>query len=194
MPLRLNIRGVKETQEKLRRFLDELGDMTDLWTEYGEIMSRFELRWFDTDGDGLWPPLAYSTLKAKRSQTKPAPLPDPDKTLYRWGDLQESLTDPLQAMEIGQGRTAAVQGAGAGMFTINAMSWGTDVTDRQREGREYAHYHQNVDPVTGEPADYPPRPPERTVIPKPLPLDVLAEMEAADREFVEKAKGKAGLE
>lgn len=179
MPLRLEIAGVAQTRAQLEALAVELEDMEGLWDKYAQIMSANEAEWFASEGDGLWPPLADSTLRYKESHGYP-----PD-TLIRTEALVESLIDPVQAMDVSQGRSTL------GTFTSKQMTWGTDVTDRR--GREYAHYHQNTDPVTGEPAGYPPRPPERQVIPWPLPAAWRAQMEAANEEWLAEAIERSGL-
>lgn len=169
MAFRLTLVNVREVREALRRFLDEIADLQPLWDTYGRIMAAFEQEWFDTAGRGLWPPLAESTLRWKEARGYP---PDP---LIRTGALEESLTDPLQAARVDQGRSTL------GTFTAAGFSWGTDVTDRR--GKEYAHYHQD-----GEGSN-----PLRQVIPWPLPADVFAEFDEANREFAERVIRESGL-
>lgn len=177
--LRLEIKGVSETRDRLAALGAQLEDMQGLWDRYASIMSETEAEWFASEGEGSWPPLAASTARYKLRHGWPP------ETLIRRGVLVESLVDPLQAMEVSQGRSTL------GTFTRKAMTWGTDARDDR--GREYAHYHQNVDPVTGEPAGYPPRPPERQVIPWPLPLQTRAKMQAADEDWVAEAIRRSGL-
>jgi hypothetical protein len=169
MPLRLDLRGVKEIRAALAEVIGRFFDMTDLWLDYAEILSRFEAEWFQTEGRGAWPPLAPETLLWKARHGYP---PDP---LIRTGNLLESLTDPGQAAQVGQGRTSL------GTFSRQAFSWGTDVVDER--GREYAHYHQY-----GEGSN-----PLRQVIPWPLPADVDAELEAANQRFAERVIRESGL-
>lgn len=184
MGLRLEVRGVEQLKEKLRALGANLADMEGLWEKYGGIMADTEADWFESAGDGSWPPLANYTIRYKRRLMERGAAISLDP-LVRTGQLFESLTDPLEAMDVSQGRSTL------GTFTRNAMTWGTDVTDTR--GKEYAHYHQNVDPVTGEPAAYPPRPPMRQVIPWPLPLLTVAKMDRADEEWVQEMIAKSGL-
>lgn len=179
MGLRLEVRGVVETQARLRQLVANLEDMTDLWADYAGIMVATEQDWFASEGDGLWPPLDPRTIAEKLRHGFPA---DP---LIRTGDLLASLTDPAQAMDVGQGRSTI------GTFTRSTFSWGTDVADER--GREYAHYHQHSHDVTGEPLDYGTHPPERQVIPWPLPPEVEAQMDAANERFAERAIEESGL-
>lgn len=174
MALRLELAGVVETRERLRALIDELDDMSPLWGMYAEIMAATEAAWFSSEGEGSWPPLAASTIREKARLGYTA---DP---LIRTGDLLASLTNPAVAMEIGQGRSTL------GTFTRNAMTWGTSVEDER--GREYAHYHQHTDPNTGEPRpDYGVHPPERQVIPWPLPPQTRAQFESANETFIAEA-------
>lgn len=178
--LRLEIVGIGEKRAQLMALGAALtDDWDDLWDEYARIMVQTEETWFQSEGDGLWPPLADSTQAYKESHGYPP------ETMIRRGLLAESLVDPAQAMEIGQGRSTL------GTFTRSSMTWGTSVTDDR--GREFAHYHQHTDPVTGEWADYGDHPPLRQVIPDPLPAYTQAEMLAADEAWLEEAIGKAGL-
>lgn len=176
---RLEIEGVVRKRTELRDLVENLNDMGPLWDAYAEIMSKMEGEWFATEGDGLWPPLARSTLDDKLSAGWPP------NTLIRTGALLESLTDPAQAMDVGQGRSTL------GTFTENSMTWGTDVQDER--GREYAPYHQGVSAVTGEPVSYGGQPPERQVIPWPLPPHTRGEMKVADEMFVDECVRRSGL-
>lgn len=181
MALRLEVRNVTEVRAKLAALVDNLADMEGLWERYGKIMAVTEGEWFASAGDGAWPPLADSTVREKVAGGWPI------EPMIRRGDLLESLMDPARAMEIGQGRSTL------GTFTRNAMTWGTDVEDDR--GREFAHYHQHTDPVTGEPTvAYGNDPPLRQVIPWPLPLQTRAEMDAADEEWVADVIRRSGLD
>lgn len=177
--LRLELVHVAETRAALHELVDQLDDLTDLWASYAAIMVRTEEDQFSSQGGGMWPPLAPSTIREKAAHGFAL---DP---LIRTGALLESLTDAGQAMELGQGRSTL------GTFTRNAMTWGTNVTDDR--GREYAHYHQHTDPVTGEPADYGTDPPLRQVIPWPLPASTKAQMESANEDFIREAIRRSGL-
>lgn len=179
MALRLEITGVAEKRAQLADLVANLEDMEDLWRRYGEIMSRQEGQWFATEGDGAWPPLRLSTQLQKIGEGYPL-FP-----LVRSGALYRSLTDPLQAMDVSQGRSTL------GTFTRKSMTWGTDVRDDR--GREFAHYHQHTDPVTGEPMDYGTHPPERQVIPWPLPIQTQAALQAAAEDWVTDAIRRSGL-
>jgi hypothetical protein len=179
MAFSLEIAGIVETRDRLAVLVDELGDMEGLWARYAEIMSATEAEWFASNGDGLWPPLASDTVRDKLANGYPP------ETLVRTGALLESLTDPAQAMDVSQGRSTL------GTFTENAMTWGTSVTDER--GREYAHYHQHTVEGTMLPYDYGDRPPERQVIPFPLPAEVEAEMLAADEDWLAECIRKADL-
>lgn len=179
MALRLEIRGVAELRGRLQQLVENLEDMEDLWRRYGEIMASTEAEWFATNGDGAWPPLAADTIRDKLRHGWPV------ETLVRRGDLRESLTDPLQAMDVSQGRSTL------GTFTRKSMTWGTDVRDDR--GREFAHYHQHTDPVTGEPMDYGTHPPERQVIPWPLPIQTQAALQAEAEDWVTDAIRRSGL-
>lgn len=184
MPLRLEARGIRDLKSKLRALGVNLSDMEGLWEKYGVIMADTEAAWFDSAGDGSWPPLANYTLRHKRRLMDRGAAISTDP-LIRTGQLFESLTDPAQAMDVSQGHSTI------GTFTRNAMTWGTDVKDAR--GKEYAHYHQNVDPVTGEPASYPPDPPMRQPIPWPLPIETETKFDAADEEWVREMIEKSGL-
>lgn len=173
MALRLEVAGITETRARLRDLIADLDDFEQLWEDYALVMVQTEEEWFASEGGGTWPPLAPSTVRDKIRDGYPA------DTLIRTGDLLESLTDPAVAMEIGQGRSTL------GTFTRNSMTWGT--------GREYAHFHQHSDPVTGEPRDYGSQPPERQVIPWPLPAHTQATLEAANEAFVREAIERSGL-
>lgn len=178
--LRLEVRGVRETRERLEALVSELGDMSDLWDRFAGVMVATEEEWFATGGEGTWPRLAASTERDRFRQGYLLLGP-----LIRTGALLESLTNPEQAMQIGQGRSTL------GTFTRNAMTWGTDVQDER--GREYAHYHQGTDPVTGEPAGYAPHPPERQVIPWPLPVHTQAALLSEEEAWLAEIVRKAGL-
>lgn len=169
MSLRLEIRGVVETRAALRQFTERIADMELLWLDYGDILARFEAEWFASEGRGAWPPLAESTLKWKLAHGYPA---DP---MIRTGNLLESLTNQERAMEVGQGRSTL------GTFTRDSFSWGTDAKDER--GREYAHFHQD-----GEGKN-----PVRQVIAWPLPADVEAELDNANRRFVDEVILSSGL-
>lgn len=179
MAFELEVVGIKEKQAELGALVAQLGDMDGLWARYAEIMAATEAEWFASNGDGLWPPLAEDTLRDKLRDGWP-----PD-TLIRTGALRDSLIDPGQAMDISQGRSTL------GTFTESAMTWGTSVTDER--GREYAHFHQHTAEGSMIPVDYGDRPPERQVIPWPLPPEVEAEMFAADESWLEDCIRRSGL-
>lgn len=179
MALRLEVAGIGAVQRSLRDLRDELDNFESLWADYALVMVQTEEDWFASNGGGTWPPLAPSTVRDKVSHGWPV------DTLIRTGNLLESLTNPGVAMEIGQGRSTI------GTFTRKSMTWGTSVTDER--GREYAHYHQHSDPVTGEPYDYGTEPPERQVIPWPLPAHTQVQLEAANEAFVAAAIERSGL-
>lgn len=179
MAFSLELVGVKEKQAELGVFVEALGDMEGLWRRYAEIMSATEAEWFASNGDGMWPPLAEDTLRDKLASGYPP------ETLVRTGALMESLIDPAQAMDISQGRSTL------GTFTESAMTWGTSVADER--GREYAHFHQHTLEGTMIPFDYGDRPPERQVIPWPLPASVEAEMLAADEDWLGDCIRRSGL-
>lgn len=176
---RVEVEGVARKRAQLADFIENIGDMGPLWEAYGEIMAKTEKDWFASEGDGLWPPLARSTVRDKEQHGWPP------ETLVRTGALLESLTNPAQAMGVGQGRSTL------GTFTRNSMTWGTDVTDDR--GREYAHYHQGVSAVTGEPVSYGGQPPQRQPIPWPLPPHTRGEMAVADEIFVDECVRRSGL-
>lgn len=179
MALRLEVTGVTALKDRLRELGLSLDDMGRLWGDIAAVMVSTEEEWFASTGQGSWPPLARTTVREKLRMGAP---PDP---LIRTGALFESLTDPAQAMQIGQGRSTL------GTFTGNAMTWGTSVTDER--GREYAHYHQHSHDVTGEPLDYGLRPPERQVIPWPLPITTKEGIQQAANDFVDDAIRRSGL-
>lgn len=178
MPLRLEIAGVAETRAKLAELVDRLDDLSGLWDAYAGVMIQTEEEWFASNGGGTWPPLADVTVREKIRMGVPL------DTLIRTGDLLESLTTPL-AMSVDQGRSTL------GTFTRKAMTWGTDVRDDR--GRAYAPYHQHQDPVTGEPFDFGRHPPERQVIPWPLPAHTQAQLASENERFVEEAIRESGL-
>lgn len=194
MSLRLEIRGVKEVRAKLGKLRVDLDDWEALWERLSAVMVEVETIQFETEGAEFgprWDPLAPSTIKDKIRYGFPL---DP---LIRTDALFESLTDPLQAMDVSQGRSTI------GTFTANQMTWGTDVTEPD-EGkgtspdREYAHYHQGVDPVTGELTSYGGRPPERQVIPwdegTGLPITVQQKFTEAEDDWVEEMLRESGLD
>lgn len=179
MAFRLEVQGVASLRARLRELVDNLDDFTELWESYAGVMVQTEAEWFAENGGGTWPPLAASTIAEKTR------LGVPLDTLIRRGDLLESLLDPARAMTVEQGRSTL------GTFTRKAMTWGTDVRDDR--DREFAHYHQHQDPVTGEPHDYGTNPPLRQVIPWPLPAHTRAEFEEENDRFVAEAIRKSGL-
>lgn len=178
MPLRLEVYDAN-VSAKLLRFAEELGDMESLWERLAGLMVENEEEWFRTHGMGEWPDLAWSTKRQKLRKGYP------EDALIRTGQLFESLTDPLQAMDVGQGRTTM------GTYTRNQMTWGTDVLNERDE--EYAHYHQGTDPVTGEPVWYGNDPPQRQVIPWPIPIHWQQEFGAAEEQFVEECIRRSEL-
>lgn len=180
MALRLEVVGAKELEASLDVLLRELDDMEGLWERVGAVMAEKERAWFESEGDGAWPPLADVTIREKAAHGWPL------ETLVRRGDLLESLIDPAQAMDVGQGRSTI------GTFTGKSMTWGTDVRDDR--GREYAHYHQHSDPVTGEPHDYGHHPPERQVIPWPLPITWQEQIRAAAEDWLDEALRRSHLD
>jgi phage gpG-like protein len=94
-------------------FRRSLENLEPLWARVAPLMAEIEERWFDTGGDGSWPPLAESTLAQKARRGFPA---DP---LVATGDLKDSLVDPARAGNVGPGY----------------LAWETDVA--------YAGYHQD---------------------------------------------------
>lgn len=184
MGFEVEVAGVVETRERLRKLVVELGDMEDLWARYAEIMSAGEAEWFASNGDGSWPPLAHDTVRDKELGGWPP------ETLVRTGNLLESLTDPLQAMNVESGPASARSTLGT--FGANMMTWGTSVTDDR--GREYAHYHQHTQEGTMLEHDYGGRPPQREVIPQPLPAAWQSQMRDADDAWVRECLEQSGLE
>jgi hypothetical protein len=180
MGFEVEVAGVVETRERLRKLVDELGDMEDLWAKYAEVMSAGEAEWFASNGEGAWPPLAHDTVREKERGGWPP------ETLVRTGALVESLTDPGQAMSVSQGRSTL------GTFTSSEMVWGTSVADDR--GREYAHYHQHTEEGSMIDHDYGGRPPLRQVIPQPLPAAWQSAMLDADDAWVRECLEKSGLE
>jgi len=183
MGFEVEVAGVVDTRERLQALVAGLGDMEDLWARYAEVMVSTETEWFASNGDGTWPPLASDTVRDKELGGWPP------ETLVRTGAMLEWLTDPLLAMDVSQGRSTL------GTFTESAMTWGTSVADeRGRErGREYAHFHQHTVEGTMMPFDYGGRPPERQVIPWPLPLSTQSQMRDADEAWVEEMLVKSEL-
>ena len=182
MALRLEMKGVVRTRERLQRLAGKIEDMSDLWPRMGDVLADLEEGWFMSEGYGTWDQLAESTAKYKAAHGFP------DLILQRTEQLRESLTDPLEAMQVGQGRSTL------GTFTRNSMTWGTDVRDPRPEssGQEYAHFHQGTDGVTGEPTIHYNHwsgelLPVRQPIPWPLPINWQVEMDHAAEEWLDEA-------
>jgi phage gpG-like protein len=98
--------------QQVGRFRAGLEDFGPLWERFDKVMEQVEGDRFDTEGHGLWPALADSTLAGKLRLGYPAQI------LLRTGDLRESLVDPARASHKERFE----------------MWWGTDVS--------YAQYHQ----------------------------------------------------
>lgn len=62
------------------------GDPRPAFARIIEDLRRGEVEWFDTHGDGTWPPLAESTRALRAKQGRPA------TPLVLSGDLRRSLT------------------------------------------------------------------------------------------------------
>jgi len=136
---------LKFVERQQGRFREVLEDLTGLWARFIPIVEAMELSWFESEGQGAWPPLAESTLRQKAAKGfSLAPLRTDDRaeSLYR------TLVDPQQAAQIGP----------------RSLTWGTSVP--------YAGYHQDGGEIAG-------RPPQRQVIPDPLPLENRRQLEAA---------------
>lgn len=186
MGFELELVGIVQKQQELRAFIAEIDDFGPLWERYAEIMVETETLWFQTLGGGTWDELAESTVEDK------ARYAWPEEPMIRQGGLFESLTNPAEAMSIAQGRTTT------GQFTRKAMTWGTSTMEVGEghglsPGREFAHYHQHTLPGSMIPFDYGDRPPERQVIPDPLPESTIAEMDAADEQFMADVIRRSGL-
>jgi hypothetical protein len=111
-----------QAQQGLFRHL--LEDLTSLWARFVPLIADMERRWFDSQGEGGWPPLAEATLERKRAEGFSAlPL----RTDDRQGSLYDTLVDPGLAAEPFGDR----------------LVWSTGVP--------YAHWHQDGGSVAGRP-------------------------------------------
>lgn len=169
MGFRLEVPGLVETRDRLTVLCEQLDDMAPLWERYAEIMAATEAEWFSSNGDGLWPPLAEDTVKDKLAHGYPP------ETLVRTGLMRDILLDPAQAADI----------------SGHEMTYGVTAVDER--GRPYAHYHQHAHDVSGPELPYGDRPPERQVIPWPLPVEVEGELLAAGEDWVSGCILRSGL-
>ncbi len=65
-------------------------DLEPELTEAMGVVYEATREWYDSDGEGEWPPLAASTVADKVSQG----YADPERPLYADGNLYESATSP----------------------------------------------------------------------------------------------------
>lgn len=182
--VRINVTDVRLAKEQMRELGENVvGDMDDLWDRIANVMVDVSTYWFETEGKGKWEPLAPSTIAWKQANNKPLDI------LIRDFNLLDSLTTP-EAARIGGYRSTL------GTFEPHTFSWGTEVRDEH--GRQYAHFHQQVDPRTGLPftvttskGDFLP---QRQVIEWPLGEDTERLIENAMNEWLEDQVREAGIE
>jgi hypothetical protein len=105
-------------------FRRQLEDLTGLWRRFIPLIVGMEEAWFASHGEGVWPPLAQSTLDRKRARGYSE---EPLRTDDRQGSLYNTLIDPQLAADINPG------------FLV----WSTGVP--------YAHFHQDGGTVPGRP-------------------------------------------
>jgi hypothetical protein len=106
------------------RFRRALEDLSGLWRRFLPILSAMETDWFESHGEGAWPPLAESTLRSKAAKGYSL---EPLITDERDDSLHQTLIDPNRAARIEPGM----------------LIWETEVP--------YAHFHQDGGEVEGRP-------------------------------------------
>lgn len=183
LEVRIDITSVREAKERLRELQLNVDDMSDLWDRIADVMVDVSTYWFESEGKGRWEPLAQATVDWKLAHGKPVDI------LIRDFGLIDSLTGP-EAADVGGYRSTM------GTFEPHTFSWGTDVRDKH--GRQYAHFHQQVDPRTGLPfvvttsrGDFLP---QRQVIEWPIGEDTERMIVAAMDEWLEEQLRESKLE
>ena len=73
-----------------RRRIERLQDLRAPLMEATEVVYTGIREWYDSQGEGTWPPLAESTIARKASQG----YSSPSRPLYAEGNLYESATSP----------------------------------------------------------------------------------------------------
>lgn len=171
--VRLDVTNLKQIREKMRKLKADLEDMDPLWERISDIMVEETETLWATEGDTAvppWPGLAPSTVRRKMKHGLPL-----DPMVESWA-LFESLTDPLQAGELGQGKSTL------GTFTSKQFSWGTEVTNER--GDTYAEFHQ-------EGPDHNPDLPVRNVI--NVTPALLTRIDEAAEDWIRDMVWEAGL-
>jgi phage gpG-like protein len=92
--IRFRFFGEDQVSRSLLAYAERAGDMRPAWEELRDRFVGYEEKWFDSEGDGRWPPLSasYAEWKARHFPGR--------KTLVREGDLKASVLKPdIEVME-----------------------------------------------------------------------------------------------
>lgn len=86
--VRFSFFGEQQVGRTLEGFAERARDMRPAWERIRSRFIDYEQRWFDSEGDGDWPPLSkdYGEWKARHFPGR--------KILVREGDLKESVLKP----------------------------------------------------------------------------------------------------
>lgn len=90
MPVEFQSTGATEIVLRNRARAAHLLDLTPELDQASDLVYEATREWFDSAGGGTWPQLAESTIAQKISQG----AAEPERALYREGNLYESVTSP----------------------------------------------------------------------------------------------------
>jgi phage gpG-like protein len=86
--LRWSVEGIEGVDETLQQMIDRSQDMSGAWDDVIEIYIRGETDWFESQGEGSWPPLSHSYEEWKSKHYGGEPM------LVRTGRMRSTVIPP----------------------------------------------------------------------------------------------------
>lgn len=101
--MRITASNAEEVSKRLRLYAAGLHTWRSLWRTIARDIARAEVRWFESEGRGSWPPLseAYAQRKAILHPGKPI--------LVAEGDLREAATSAERLLDTRGPREALIK-------------------------------------------------------------------------------------